>query len=158
MSDILLSNEYNSLMIGEIYAHPNKVKYDPKLSLEDYYEFSEANRLIAQNKRAVILGATHHPFLQGLDNGVAENIRIAVVKDIVGDVQNIIGDSTTVDSMDGSGFSHPIQARLENNSLLDARVGYDKKTIMHDMDVKYGRPTLLKWAVYALTNARRRMS
>lgn len=158
MSDILLSNEYNSLMIGEIYAHPNKVKYDPKLSLEDYYEFSEANRLIAQNKRAVILGATHHPFLQGLDNGVAENIRIAVVKDIAGDVQNIIGDSTTVDSMDGSGFSHPIQARLENNSLLDARVGYDKKTIMHDMDVKYGRPTLLKWAVYALTNARRRMS
>ena len=46
--------------------------------------------------------------------------------------------------MDGSGLSSPYQARFENNSALDARVGYDKKTIMGDVDPIYGRPTLLK--------------
>lgn len=157
MSDIILSNEFNSMMIGEVYAHPNKVK-SSEFESEDYYEFSEANRLIAQNKRAVIYGATHHPFLQGMKYGVAENINIAVINDISGAVQNILGDDTQVDSMDGSGFSHPLQAREENVSLCDAAVGYDKKTIMHDIDPRYGRPTLLKWAVYALTNARRRLA
>ena len=34
----------------------------------------------------------------------------------------------------------------------------DKKTIFGDTDARYGMPTLLKWAVYALTNDRRQMS
>jgi hypothetical protein len=46
--------------------------------------------------------------------------------------------------MDGAGLSTPLQARLESNSLLDARVGYDKKSIGHDIDSEYGRPSLLK--------------
>lgn len=32
----------------------------------------------------------------------------------------------------------------------------NKKTIVHDIDHRYGTPTLLKWAVYALTNDVRR--
>lgn len=144
MSDILLSNEYNELMIGGVYSHGKG---------------AEAQRLIAQIKRSVIFGATIHPFAQGLANGVAENIKVAVIDDWKAAVQNIVGEEKlNQDSMDGAGISSPIQALLENNSLLDARVGWDKKTIMHDNDYRYGRPTLLKWAVYAMTNARRRMS
>lgn len=157
LSDIILSNEYNSLALGEVYAHPNKNRegtwYQPQ-----YFEFSEANRLIAQNKRAVIMGATHHPFLQGMKYGVASNIKLAVMEDMPGNVFNMFLDDKPIDSMDGSGISSPLQARMENVSLLDAGVGYDKKTIMGDVDAIYGRPTLLKWAVYAMTNTRRRIS
>ena len=143
MSDIILSNEYNSLTLGEVYAHPNK-NGEGKLYDDEYFEKSEANRLIAQNKRAVIMGATYHPFLQGTKYGVASEINIAVIKDMPGAVFNMVGESTTVDSMDGSGISSPLEARMENVSLEDANVGYDKKTIMGDVDPIYGRPTLLK--------------
>lgn len=156
LSDAILSNEYMSLAMGEIYAHPNKNKegnfYDDK-----YFEYSEANRLIAQNKRAVIMGGTHHPFIQHMKYGVAPTIKIAVMEDIPGNVFNMFLDDKPVDSMDGSGISSPLEARMENKSLLDANVGYDKKTLMGDVDPIYGRPTLLKWAVYALTNSRRQL-
>lgn len=57
----------------------------------------------------------------------------------------MLGDENkNLDTMDGSGFASPIQSREENNSLLDARVGKNKKTIMHSIDSRYGRPTLLK--------------
>ena len=157
MSDIILSNEYNSLTLGEVYAHPNKNE-EGKLYDDEYFEKSEANRLIAQNKRAVIMGATYHPFLQGTKYGVASEINLAVMEDMPGITWNMIGETAVNPSMDGSGISSPLQARMENVSLEDANVGYDKKTIMGDVDPIYGRPTLLKWAVYALTNSRRRLS
>ena len=144
MSDAMLSNEYNDVMIGGAYCHPGK---------------SESSRLIAQIKRSVIFGATQHSFTQNLPNGVAEEIKIAVMPDMPGSVRNIIGEQDDAfKSMDGAGLCTALQARLESNSLLDARAGYDKKTIGHDIDARYGRPTLLKWAVYAMTNARRRIS
>ena len=59
-------NEYNELMIGGVYSHGKG---------------DEAKRLIAQIKRSVIFGATIHPFAQGLANGVAENIKVAVIND-----------------------------------------------------------------------------
>jgi hypothetical protein len=114
--------------------------------------------LIAQIKRSVIFGATMHSFAQGLENGVAEEVKIACMPDVQAYVQNLVGTEQTNDSMDGSGLCTMLQARLESNSLLDARVGYDKKSIGHDIDSKYGRPSLLKWAVYAMTNARRRIA
>lgn len=173
LSDVLLSNEVNSLLIGEVWAHPNKNKrltltqeeYD-KYKLQDpsfdeevgtYEEFSEANRLIAQIKRSVAFGATYHPFIQNKDNGVAPEIRIAVIEDIPGIVFTPNGDEkTNLDSSDGSGIAHPLQSRFENNSLVDAKVGQNKKSIMMDVDPYYGRPTLLKWAVYELSNENRR--
>jgi hypothetical protein len=66
MSNALLSNEYNEVMIGGVYAHSKD---------------TESGRLIAQIKRSVIFGATIHPFAQGLANGVAENIKVAVIND-----------------------------------------------------------------------------
>lgn len=173
LTDVLLSNEINSLLIGEVFAHPNKNKritltqeeYDAKKAEDPnfdsevgtYEEFSEANRLIAQIKRSVAFGATYHPYLQNLDNGVSPEIRIAVIEDIPGIVFTPNGDEKTdLDSSDGSGIAHPLQSRFENNSLVDARVGNNKKSIMMDVDQRYGKPTLLKWAVYELSNENRR--
>lgn len=143
MANALLSNEYNEVMIGGVYAHSKN---------------TESSRLIAQIKRSVIFGATMHSYAQGLDNGVADEVVIACMPDVQAYVQNIVGTEQTNDSMDGSGLCTMLQARLESNSLLDARVGYDKKSIGHDIDSKYARPSLLKWAVYAMTNARRRIA
>jgi hypothetical protein len=129
MSNDLLSNEYNEVMIGGVYCHSKN---------------TESSRLIAQIKRSVIFGATMHSFAQGLENGVAEEVKIACMPDVQAYVQNLVGTEQTNDSMDGSGLCTMLQARLESNSLLDARVGYDKKSIGHDIDSKYGRPSLLK--------------
>lgn len=147
MSDNLLSHEYTEVMIGGEYCHPGG---------------SESARLIAQIKRSVIFGATQHSFVQGLKNGVASEIKMAVMPDMPADTRNFVGDEDLkFKSMDGSAECTMLQAMLENNSLLDARskgLGYDKKNIGHDIDSEYGRPTLLKFAVYAMTNARRRAS
>lgn len=161
MTDGLLSTQYNSLLIGEVWAHPNKNSdglTDDLKYTEDYYTFSEANRLVTQNKRATIFGATVHPFLQNLQNGVSERIKVSVLKDIPGQVYTILGNQDKIDSMDGSGLASIYQAIFENNSLLDAKVALDKKTIMHTMNSITGMQQQLKWAVYAITNERRRMS
>ena len=48
------------------------------------YDISEASRLVAQNKRAVIYGGSIHAFQHNLANnrGVAKRIQIAVIDDI----------------------------------------------------------------------------
>lgn len=165
LSDVLLSNEYNTVTIGEIWAHPNKNKRltndNPEVGeVGTYEEFSEANRLIAQIKRSVAFGATWHPFTQNLFNGVAPTINVAVMSDVKTVVPTPNGTSdgvAEVDSMDGSGYAHPLQSRFENNSLLSAGVGVNKKTIMMDVDYRTNKPILLKWAVYAINNAIRRI-
>lgn len=132
--------------------------YDPNKEEGTYEEFSEANRLIAQIKRSVAFGATYHPFAQNQLDGVASEIDIAIMNDMPGFVFTPNGEEGKVDSMDGSGISDALEARLESNSLIDARVGDNKKTIMMDVDRRLGKPILLKWAVYALTNRYRRNS
>lgn len=164
-SDILLSNSFNDIIFGNTFFHPNKYKaekddiYNPTTGKwnEDYYDHSEASRLLASYKRTVIAGATTHLFMP-TKYGVASNIEFAVMEDMPVKLFNMMGVADKMDSMDGAGFSSPVQAMLENMSLFDAKVGYDKKTIFGDVDPKTGMPTLLKWAVFAITNDRRRKS
>lgn len=154
-SDILLSNSFNEIIFGRTFFHPNKSGADPNDA--DYLTKSEASRLSASYKRTVIAGGTTHSFYPA-KYGISSNIKFAVVKDLGASVFNMMGVTDKVDSMDGSGLSSPYQAYMENMSLYDAKVGMDKKTIFGDNDSRYGAPTLLKWAVFAITNDRRRMS
>lgn len=172
-ANMLLSGELNGITLGEIWAHPNKNKTDVEIIGKDsngkdivehghYLEFSEASRLVNQVKRSVINGSTIHPFAQNIkdDNGnycgVTDQIEIAVIKDNKGDVFTPLGVDDDVDSQDGSGWYTALQAVLENNSLVDAAAGENKKTILHDIDPLTGTPVLLKWAVYSLSNMVRR--
>lgn len=172
-ANMLLSGELNGVTLGEIWAHPNKNKTDAEIIGKDadgndiveyghYLEFSEASRLVNQVKRSVINGSTIHPFAQDIkdDNGnycgVTDQIEIAVIKDNKGDVFTPLGVDDDVDSQDGSGWYTALQAVLENNSLVDAAAGENKKTILHDIDPLTGTPVLLKWAVYSLSNMVRR--
>ena len=154
--DSFLTNEYNKMMVGNVYAHPNKNKEKP--TAENYLQHSLAARWISQVKRMVIYGATYHSYAQGLKEGVPERVKMAVMPDIGSNVQNISGMSSVVDSMDGSGYTSPFLSRWQNISLIDAAVGANKKTIYHDIDARYGLPKLLKWAEYEITNALRRNS
>lgn len=159
-ADVILSNELNSLMVGETFSHKLKKNNGDRTKIDfdesEYEEFGEAGRLIAQDKRNVIPGASMHVFLQGLYDGVADNIRVAVMEDIPGFVYNMQGKSESVDSCDGSGISCVYEAILEQNSLIDAATGLNMKTIGWDVDPATGRPMMLKWAVYATTNENRR--
>lgn len=154
--DSFLTNEYNKMMVGNVYTHPNKNKEKP--TAENYLQHSLAARWISQVKRMVIYGATYHSYAQGLKDGIPERVKMAVMPDIGSNVQNISGMSSVVDSMDGSGYTSPFLSRWQNVSLIDAAVGANKKTIYHDIDSRYGLPKLLKWAEYEITNALRRNS
>lgn len=71
--DSFLSNEYNKMMVGGVYAHPNKNK--EVSATEGYLEHSFASRWISQVKRMVIYGATHHSFAQGLKMELLQKLK-----------------------------------------------------------------------------------
>lgn len=156
IADNFLGNDYNKMMVGEMYAHPNKEKESS--SAPDYVTHAWASRWIAQVKRMVIMGATYHPYAQDLKYGVAQTVKMAVMPDETANVANIVGNSKGIDANDGSGWTHPIFSRMQNVSLIDAKVENDKKTIYHDVDATKGWPITLKWAEYEITNALRRSS
>lgn len=106
----------------------------------------------------VIYGATYHSYAQGLKYGVPDKVKCAVIDDIPANVISITGASDTVDAWDGAGLTSPLFSRMQNRSLIDAAVHANKKTIYHDIESKYGSPTLLKWAEYEITNEKRRNS
>lgn len=153
----LISENYNSMMYGYLFYHPNK--NNESTDAENYLIHCYSSRWTSQIKRMVIGGATYHPLAQGLKNGVLERVKMAVISDVDSNVRNISGMEDDVDSMDGSGYTNPYFSRMMNESLLDARVnGHVKKTIFHDIDAEYGTPKLLKWAEYEITNELRRNS
>ena len=180
--DSFITNEYNRMMVGQVFAHPYKNKVSKsavkaqlikakhylgkqenaekleQLADKQWKSESYASRWIGQVKRMVIYGATYHSYAQGLLYGVPEKIKAAVIEDLGSSVFSITGQNGMVDSMDGSGLTSPIFSRMQNTSLIDAAVGANKKTIYHDIQAKYGLPTLLKWAEYEITNEKRRNS
>lgn len=153
ISDVIDDDfEYDDID-GEIKFDENgKIKYS-----DNYFAHCEASRLSASYKRTVNAGATVHSMLP-IKYGINPEGIVAFVNDIKAPVYNMMGISDEVDAWDGSALSSPIQAIFENWSLIDAAVGMDKKTIFGDVDAKYGMPTLLKWATFALTNDRRQIS
>lgn len=160
-ANAILADEYNVSSIGEDYSHANKSKTgDPnKKSFDEteWEEFSEASRWVSSVKRNVIPGASLHPLLQYKWDGVAESIKVAAMSDISAATFSIFGvKKDDNDSMDGSGLANIWEILLEKNSLMDAApAGFDLKTIGWDLD-ENGIPMMLKWAVYGITNERRR--
>jgi hypothetical protein len=139
------------MMVGDYYLHDNKSKSSEVTA-------AMASRYVSSIKRMVIYGATTHTYAQGLKRGVPKKVLVACIKDLQSYVQNMIGESSTMDACDGAGLTNPYYSRMENASLLDAAVkGGCKKTIMHDIDHR-GCPKLLKWAEYDITNMKRRNS
>lgn len=104
-----------------------------------------------QFKRNVIIPATlQHP-VPGQINGVAEQVRVCVIKDMEAPVNNL-RSSDSIDSQDGSAQMSPIQVILENNSLGDQKVGTNRKPIWDDQTDDL-TSFLAKFAAFGQTNA-----
>lgn len=158
-ASFLLGGEARVALLGETAAHPSKQK-NPEgwRTNKAFIAKDRALRISAQSKRSVIPGATMHPCMQGMLNGVAENVNIAAMKDMPSYLSNIMGKEKNMDSSDGAGLCFAPHGILENNSLGAYRAGVDRKTIGHGMNFGYYQPQLLKWAVYDTTNSRRQAS
>lgn len=111
-----------------------------------------------QLKRNVIVPATMQLVQQKVLNGIAENIKVAVLDDIKAFVNTFNGKSDDEDAHDGSALINPFFSQLENNSLQDQAPYLDKKPIWHHYDKFLGTATLLKYATFTITNLRMQQS
>ena len=118
----------------------------------------EAERSLMQGKRTVIGGATRFSFNFGGKNTVSDIIKVAIKDDTKALSSNLSGSQSSEKIHDGSGWSSPIEAKLECNSSKDLAVGRDKKTIIGWNDPETGALQELKWAVFEITNKSRRDS
>ena len=89
---------------------------------------------------------------------VPEQANVACVSDLQGLVFNPKGDRDQTDVHDGSGWVSPYWAIQTNESLADASVGWNKKTIYGNIDPTTGVFTEIKWAEFALSNQYRKNS
>ena len=178
LSDIIFSNEFNFLNTGDVFGHKNSISDTDRENTEDnkfgssvYYDSSEASRLVAMNKRAVIYGGAVHSFNHDLSDengernrGVNRRIKMAVINDPKAPVWNMMGGikpgnmDDSQDVFDGAGLMSIYEAILEQESLKDAAVGVNEKTLLGWNHKYFGTQILLKWAVYAITNETRRIS
>lgn len=118
----------------------------------------EANIWNTSNKRTVTGPGTMTPYILGTKNGTQESVNIAFIEDLKAATWFFTGkDGGTLDSMDGSTFSHPLQAIWEINSLDAKGVTMDKKTLGQWIDPQTGATIVEKHAQYAITNERMRM-
>ena len=161
-TESLLSNNLRIGLMGSETADPLKMKIgDSKISElnPDIMTKAEANVQNTSYKRANIIPATLSTVLQHENNGVTEDIRVSVIRDIPASVWNFNGVSDKpVDSMDGSALILPFQSILENGALQDQGVGDDKKSIWHAFHKDTCSACLLKFATYVISNERMRYS
>lgn len=159
---LLYGTPMKELMLGSTYAYNSKASFkgDPKKKsdVESFNQQVRAAKIIEETKRALYCGATTTTYLQGLSYGVPEKANVACVGDLQGLVFNPKGDRDQTDVHDGSGWVSPYWAIQTNESLGDASVGWNKKTIYGHIDPTTGVFTEIKWAEFALSNQYRKNS
>lgn len=121
--------------------------------LDAHYLFVTNNTQSTQFKRNNIIPATLQYCTQNTKNGVARQIKWAVVRDMEAPVYNYRGDEDSIVAHDGSGFTNPFERYLEDSSLGSQAVGDTRKFICHDIDETGADAMQVKFASYAITNA-----
>lgn len=130
------------------YQHPhklNKINYD----VMDF-EKELTGRSISMTKRMVIRPGTMEFYMQGLDNGIPNKIKLAVVKDLKAISYNFTGNMKEHESWDGSLSSNPFLSFLLKNSLPNKGLSDVQKAIGHDARATHS--TFLKCALFTYTN------
>lgn len=162
-ADVLLSNQFSDLLFGDVNGYNAKHKNYKLLSEEtllnpNFIIEDESVRLADMAKRTVMAGASRITFAQGLKYGIDSHMKIAAIEDLRAPVFNFTGAlDSKFKTYDGSTLCHPVFARLQNYSLLDRRVGNQrKKTFGNGLDPETGTAWELKHAEYTLTNEFRR--
>ena len=161
--DNLVTDNYNAVTVGLPFIHKTKTtaqeyynkaqKAEKPISMFEAYKKEEAERTIASSKRAVVYGATIHPFLKNKIDGIPSHYKIAVIKDPITKLFNLQGDQAKQDQFDGSCIANPFLAIWESNSLTELSLSpvHRKSIGMVPMPNLMGSMTL-KWATFTLTN------
>lgn len=150
--DYLFSQEYLISTVGSHIAHPDKNKIDvPNNNKLDVLS-EESARFNAQHKRNVSQTATMKEYQLNDIFGVATDMNVAVVKDII-DFQNTVnGDTDKIKPYDGACIVNPFMVLLENYSLGADAAGYVKKPFFHAFKEKFGTGIIIKTAGFGITN------
>ncbi len=123
-----------------------------------YLDEDESSRLTDMSKRTVSANASKIYFAQGTKYGISPHMKLMAFDDIQAKVYNFIGHKDSKDAQDGGAFCDPKFSRQQNFSLLDRRVGdQKKKTFANWLDRETGTGGELKFAEYVLTNEMRRL-
>lgn len=151
----LRTAENNPLYVNEENETQLKQKATARFNVFIHYE---AAKLLDETKRTVFAGAVKAPYALGLKYGVANKWKCTAIDMGKAYCHNLYGEVGKIDPRDGEGDASPYVARQTNESLLDAPVGLNKKTIGGQIDPETGTFQEIKWAEFAIRNQFRRES
>lgn len=149
----LVSEEGLNSLVGSHVNHA--ARYTEDLQLIGAVEAGQ------QVKRNVGVTSAKNQYLRKDPKGVADKAKIAVVVDYRGNISTINGveDKKGSKPMDGATFGNYVFRKQELFSLGAQKAGIDNsKPIGNDLNSKTGTGTIIKTAVFVLTNGRIRQS
>lgn len=114
-----------------------------------------------QAKRNVSESGSKNQYTRGDIQGMNPNMTIAVVKDVKASISTINGveDAKAATVMDGSTIGNYVTRKEELYSLGSQKAGIENsKPLGNDLNSKTGTGTIIKTAVFVLTNGRIRSS
>lgn len=144
-------------MIIENEQDPTKKQQIQEI-YDNYISLVANSRQTAQSKRNITIPATIDPYNSSGITGITKTINIACIQDLTGEVFDLKGNKASQKVHDGSVIASAFFGVLQNNSLQDNAVASIQKSLLHDIDPLTGTSTLLKCAVFALTNEKIRQS
>ena len=149
----LYSEEGLNSTVGSHINH--KVPYTKDLTLMGALETGQ------QAKRNVSESGAKNQYTRGDINGMGTHMNIAIVKDVKASISTINGiqnpKGATV--MDGSTIGNYVTRKEELFSLGSQKAGLENsKPLGNDLNPKTGTGTIIKTAVFVLTNSRIRSS
>ena len=152
--NLYLGQQLKVLHFGDTWGFKGNT-FSSNYSVEE----DRAKRFIAQTKRAVIGGGTVSLFTLGLPFGVSDEWRAACIDDLKSSVNDMGGDVHDKELVaDGAIYVSPEQAIMENESLLDRRVGDRFKKTLYGWQDENGQLNEVKCAAFTLSNNNRRQN
>ena len=151
----MASEEGLNSLVGSHVNHEVKGPYNPNVVELNSAEVS------AQSKRNVSLSSAKNQYLRTDPRGVGKTCNLAIIEDTYGHISTINGieDKKGTKPQDGATYGNYIYRKQELFSLGSQRAGIDNsKPIGNDLNPDTGTGTIVKTAVFVLTNQRIRTS
>ena len=151
----MASEEGLNSLVGSHVNHEVKGPYNPNVIELNSAEVS------AQSKRNVSLSSAKNQYLRTDPRGVGKTCNLAIIEDTYGHISTINGieDKKGTKPQDGATYGNYVYRKQELFSLGSQRAGIDNsKPIGNDLNPDTGTGTIVKTAVFVLTNQRIRTS
>lgn len=147
-TDIFVSDSYQQATMGTIHSHPTKGKiYSNRDRISQVTSLKTAMMFKRQ-----LQGTPMKPFLQGHITGTTNKIKTAYLSDVNLPVFNSFGTEDFMKTSDGMTITPMAQIIMQNNSLMDNKVGTNMKTLGLSMDPYYNSFGLMKHAEFGASN------